>query len=172
MWHIGGKKKKKNNLDNLEFDFDCSLFQLESLQHYKNLVCELHHKVTCQKPLTYAQKGGKSRIYSLINCLLLYVQLKDANVISEALPFRNLQHKKHIWKMALVQFSSVQFSQSCPTLCDPMNCSTPGLPVHHQLPELTQTHVHRVGNVIQPSHPLSSPSPPASNLSQHQSLFQ
>ena len=77
-----------------------------------------------------------------------------------------------LWKMALVQFSSVQFSQSCPTLCDPMNRSTPGLPVHHQLPELTQTHVHRVGNVIQPSHPLSSPSPPASNLSQHQSLFQ
>ena len=57
-------------------------------------------------------------------------------------------------------FSSVQFSsvtQSCPTLCDPMNCSTPGLPVHHQLPEFTQTHVHRVGDAIQPSHPLSSP---------------
>ena len=60
---------------------------------------------------------------------------------------------------ASVQFSSV--AQSCPTLCDPMNCSTPGLPVHHQLPESTQTHVHRVGDAIQPSHPLSSPSPPA-----------
>ena len=58
-----------------------------------------------------------------------------------------------------VQFSSV--AQSCPTLCDPMNRSTPGLPVHHQLPEFTQTHVHRVGDAIQPSHPLSSPSPPA-----------
>ena len=58
-------------------------------------------------------------------------------------------------------FSSVQFSQLCPTLCDPMNRSTPGLPVHHQLPESTQTHVHRVGDAIQPSHPLSSPSPPA-----------
>ena len=68
------------------------------------------------------------------------------------------------------QFSSV--AQSCPTLCDPMNCSTPGLPVHHQLPEFTQTHVHRVGEAIQPSHPLSSPSPPAPNPSQHQSLFQ
>ena len=56
-------------------------------------------------------------------------------------------------------------------LCDPMNCSTPGLPVHHQLPEFTQTHVHRVGDAIQPSHPLSSPSPPALNLSQHQGLF-
>ena len=73
------------------------------------------------------------------------------------------------------RYSSVQFSsvaQSCPTLCDPMNCSTPGLPVHHQLPEFTQTHIHRVSDAIQPSHPGSSPSPPALNPSQHQSLFQ
>ena len=69
-----------------------------------------------------------------------------------------------------VQFSSV--AQSCPTLCDPMNCSTSGLPVHHQLPDFTQTHVHRVSDAIQPSHPLSSPSPPAPNPSQHQSFFQ
>ena len=68
------------------------------------------------------------------------------------------------------QFSSV--AQSCLTLCDPMNRSTPGLPVHHQLPEFTQTHFHRVSDVIQPSHPLSSPSPPAPNPSQHQNLFQ
>ena len=66
------------------------------------------------------------------------------------------------------QFRSV--AQSCPTLCDPMDCSMPGLPVHHQLPEFTQTHVHQVGDAIQPSHPLSSPSPPAFNLSQHQGL--
>ena len=65
-----------------------------------------------------------------------------------------------------VQFSSV--SQSRPTLCDPMDCSMPGFPVHHQLPELYQIHVHRVGDAIQPSHPLLSPSPPALNLSQHQ----
>ena len=74
-----------------------------------------------------------------------------------------------------VYFASVQFSsvaQLCPTLCDPMNPSTPGLPVHHQLPEFTQTHVHQVGDVFQPSHPLPSPSPPAPNPSQHQSLFQ
>ena len=69
-----------------------------------------------------------------------------------------------------VQFSSV--TQSCPTLCDPMNRSTPGLPVHHQLLEFTETHVRRVSDAIQPSHPLSSPSPPAPNPSQHQSLFQ
>ena len=74
-----------------------------------------------------------------------------------------------------MSFSSVQFSsvaQSCLTLCDPMNCSTPGLPVHHQLPEFTQTHVHWVGDAIQPSHPLSSPSSPTLSLSQHQSIFQ
>ena len=63
-------------------------------------------------------------------------------------------------------------AQSCPTLCDPINRSTPGLPVHHQLPEFTETHVHRVSDAIQPSHPLSSPSLPAPNPSQHQSLFQ
>ena len=63
-------------------------------------------------------------------------------------------------------------AQSCPTLCNPMNCSMPGLPVHHQLLEFTQTHVHQVGDAIQPSHPLLSPSPPAPNPSQHQSLFQ
>ena len=74
-----------------------------------------------------------------------------------------------IWHLS-VQFNSV--AQSCPTLCDPMNCSTPGLPVHQKLPESTQTHVHRVGDAIQPSHPLSSPSPPAPNPSQYQGLFQ
>ena len=75
--------------------------------------------------------------------------------------------------ISILQFSSVHFSsftQSCQTLCDPMNCSTPGLPVHHQLPEFTRTHVHRVGDTIQPSHPLPSPSPPALNLSQQQGL--
>ena len=72
------------------------------------------------------------------------------------------------------EFSSVQLSsvaQSCPTLCDPMNRSTPGLPVHHQVLESTQTHVHCVGDAIQASHPLSSPSPPALNISQHQGLL-
>ena len=69
-----------------------------------------------------------------------------------------------------VQFSSV--AQSCPILCGPMNCSMSGLPVHHQLPDFTQTRVHRVSDAIQPSHPLSFPSPPAPNPSQHQSLFQ
>ena len=75
----------------------------------------------------------------------------------------------YIYRKDIKVVSSVQ---SCPTLCDPMNRSTPGLPVHHQLPEFTQTHVHRVGDAIQPSHLLLSPSPPAPNPSQHQGLFQ
>ena len=79
----------------------------------------------------------------------------------------NLLLKIFTWS---VQFSSV--AQSCLTLCDPMKCSMPGLPVHLQLLEFTQIHIHRVGDAIQPSHPLSSPSPPAPNPSQHQSLFQ
>ena len=84
----------------------------------------------------------------------------------------NIQNPKI---MASRLISSVQFtsvSQSCPTLCNHMNCSMPGLPVHHQLPEFTQTHIHRVCDAIQPSHPLLSPSPPAPNPSQHQCLFQ
>ena len=70
----------------------------------------------------------------------------------------------------LWDWMKTDLSQSCPTLCDPMDCSTPGLPVHHQLPEFTQTHVHWVSDAIQPSHPLLPPSPPALNLFQHQGL--
>ena len=84
-------------------------------------------------------------------------------------------HMIMIYDSSNVLLDSVQFSsvaQSCPTLCDPMNRSPPGLPVHHQLPEFTQTHVHRVSDAIQPSHPLSSPSPPAPNPSQHQGRSQ
>ena len=81
------------------------------------------------------------------------------------------KHLRNICKIEInITFSSV--AQSCLTLCDPMNHSMPGLPVHHQLPKFTQTHVQWVGDVIQPSHLLSSPSPPTLNLSQHQGLFQ
>ena len=96
---------------------------------------------------------------------LLHPEIEPASLVSPASAGRYFT----------TQFRSVQFSsvvQSCPTLCDPMNCSTPGLPVHHKLPESTQTHVHWVGDAIQPSHPLSSNSPPARNPSQHQGLFQ
>ena len=92
-------------------------------------------------------------------------QTGDSQGLLQGLPTQQSQGsgKRH-------QLSSV--TQSCPTLCKPMDYSMPGFPVHHQLPELAQTHVHRVSDAIQPSHPLSSPSPPAFNLSQHQGLFQ
>ena len=103
----------------------------------------------------------------LVSRLLLQYQMASKLFVVE---------KEVLWKHCSlmysighrVSFSSVQFTQSCPTLCDPMDCSTPGLTVHHQLPEFTQTHVHWVSDAIQPSHPLLSPSPPAFNLSQHQ----
>ena len=94
-----------------------------------------------------------------------------ATVINTLWYWRKKKKKfKPLEKDRSVQFNSV--AQACPTLCDPMNHSTPGLPVHHQFPEFTQTHVHRVGDAIQPSHPLLSPFPPAPNPFQHQSLFQ
>ena len=77
----------------------------------------------------------------------------------------------HGWKVSLTQWTWIWINSSCLTLRDPMDHSTPGLPVHHQLSEFTQTHVHWVGDAIQPSHPLLSPSPPAFNLFQHQGLF-
>ena len=80
------------------------------------------------------------------------------------------KHMRRCSTSLSIQFSSV--AQSCLTLCDPMNHSTPGLPVHHHLPQFTQTNVHRVSDAIQPSHPPLSPFPPAPNPSQHQSLFQ
>ena len=87
-------------------------------------------------------------------------------------PTSPLTKQRKMQRFQSRKFSSMQsVAQSCPTLCDPMNHSTPGLPVHHQLLEFTPTHVHWVGDAIQPSHPLSSPSPPALNLSQHQGLF-
>ena len=90
-------------------------------------------------------------------------QVMRINEFNYSLFYFYILYMQHTW------FNSV--AQSCLTLCDPINHSTPGLPVHHQLPESTQTHVHWVGNAIQPSHSLSSPSPPTFNLSQHQGLF-
>ena len=94
---------------------------------------------------------------------------QSLNTSSQPLPLPGNLHSypAYVW-LCSVQFSSL--AQWCPTLCDPMNCSTPGLPVHHQLLEFTQTQVHRVSDTIQLSHPLSSPSPPAPNPSQHQSF--
>ena len=100
--------------------------------------------------------------------------IEPASLISPALAGR-LFTASATWEIPGRPIRSDQIrsvAQSCPTLCDPMNRRTPGLLVHHQLPEFTQTHVHRVSDAIQPSHPLSSSSPPAPNPSQHQRLFQ
>ena len=112
-----------------------------------------------------------------ITVIQVYVPTRNAEEAEVEWFYEDLQdlleltpQKDVLFIISSVQFSSV--AQSCPTLCDPMNHSTPGLPVHHQLPEFTQTHVHQVSDAIQPSHPLSSPFPPAPNPSQHQSLFQ
>ena len=106
-------------------------------------------------------------------CQKVYTAEKDGKKNQDKWNYIHMKLMMHIvttlFKYA-PQFSSV--AQSCPTLCDPMNRSTPGLPVHHQLPEFTQTHIHRVSDAIQPSHPLLTPFPPAPNPSQHQSLFQ
>ena len=95
---------------------------------------------------------------------------------NRTLKFTRISFRKILKEIKILRctYSWVQFSlvaQLCPTLCDPMNCSMPGFPVHHQLLEFTQTHVHRAGDAIQPSHPLSFPSPPAFSLSWHQGLF-
>ena len=111
-----------------------------------------NHQSLCHKDSPRLKKKLESEItlISLKNIRLLSVIFQEIKTV--------------------LQFSSV--SQSCPPLCDPMNHSTPGLPVHHQLPESTQTHVHWVSDAIQPSHPLSPPSPPAPNPSQNQGFFQ
>ena len=103
-----------------------------------------------------------SKVNCILLLLLLFCNCSGSIYILGINPFSDI--------LFTVQFSSV--AQSCPTLCNPMNRSTPGLHVYHQLPEFIQIHVHQVSDAIQPSHPLSSPSPPAPNPSQHQSLFQ
>ena len=109
----------------------------------------------------------------LLHCRQILYQLSyqgsPETTIDETKLGRNIHRRVGCWEVSSVRFSSV--AQSCPTLCDHMNHSTPGLPVHHQLPESTQTHVYCVGDTIQPSHALSFPSPPALKLSQHQDLF-
>ena len=98
-----------------------------------------------------------------------YTQYILHSVYSETLEMKDISIPEHYFSPTFLQFSSV--AQSCLTLCDPMDCSTPSLTVHHQLPEFTQTHAHGVGDAIQLAHPLLSPSSPAFSLSQHQGLF-
>ena len=112
----------------------------------------------------------KDILFKLKHNLAIYKSSKLLQLFFKCFQTENFTCVERDLMTFSAQFSSV--AQSCPTLCDPMNCSMPGLPVHHQLPEFTQTHVHQVGDAIQPSHPLSSPSPPAPNPSQHQGLSQ
>ena len=110
------------------------------------------------------------------SCCLLFAQqvLFKLNFIIFIISFQNIENKFY-WVLRNFKTQSLQFSsvaQSCLTPCNPMDCSMPSFPVHHQLLGYTQTHVHWFGDAIQPSHPLSSPSPPAFKLSQHQDLFQ
>ena len=95
---------------------------------------------------------------------------QSLNISFQKVHLKNTFYRSHLLIISLVQFSSV--TQSCPTLCDPMNCSTPGLHVHHQLLEFTQTHVHQVDDAVQTSYPLLFPSLVTFSLSQHQGLFQ
>ena len=109
---------------------------------------------------------------SIVRCCSISQTSHEAvnlRLSNKRLTFSLLKNELHILNRTSVQFSSV--TQSCPTVCNPMDCSTPGLPIHHQLPEFTQTQVHWVSDAIQPYHPLLSPSAPAFNLSQHQDLF-
>ena len=120
---------------------------------------------------------SKSRLClrTLCNRVILEDITRPQELARKMSPTWHSHFRMYMGYLFLFQFTSVHFSslaQSCPTLCDPMNCSTPGLPVQHQLSEFTQTHVHRVSDAIQPSHPLLSLSSPAPNPSQHQSLFQ
>jgi len=124
--------------------------------------------------VTYGRDWISSGLHcTIIDLCLWLVFPMDTKFLQGDTIVQSLSVLYHIWNR--IRFSSVQFSsvaQSCPTLCDTMNRSTPGLPVHYQLLEFTQTHVYRVSDAIQPSYLLSSPSPPAPNPSQHQSLFQ
>ena len=107
--------------------------------------------------------------HEIKRCLLL--GRKVMTNLDSILKSRDITLPTKVHLVKTMVFPVVMYECECPTLCDPMNHSTPGLPVHHQLLEFTQTHIHQVGDAIQPSHPLSSPSPPTFNLSQHQGLF-
>ena len=122
---------------------------------------EPHSKFPLAVYFTYR---GPGKLFQIVSCGQQQPVDKPPGILIKVCLFFSLVD------MDSVQFSSV--ARSCLTLCDPMSRSTPGFPVHHHLPEFTQTHVHRVRDAIQPSHPWSSPSPPAINPSQHQSLFQ
>ena len=130
----------------------------------KNLACVTDQSIPFCLSHRFSHEGIS------INVCGVNTQLLGLSMVCRcAQDFLGRRHDWIVWGL-VPEFNSV--AQSCPTLCNPMDCGTPGFPVHHQLPELTQTHVHWVGDAIQSSHPLSSPFLPAFDLSQHQGLFQ
>ena len=144
--------------------------------HINKLACQFYGcwQKTRSSLAKERHHSWQSRQHALHGCISSSCLLSSTRMMPSGLG-RDCAHNGFLSQLrnskAFFQFSSVQFSpvaQLCPALCDPMNCSTPVLPVHHQLPEFTQTHIHQVGDAIQPSHPLSSPFPPAPNPSQHQ----
>ena len=177
-----GMKVAGKNIYNLRYADDTTLMS-ESEEELKSLLMKMKEesekvglniniqktKIMASSPIISWQMVGES-VETVADFILGGSKITADDDCSHEIKRRLVLGRKVMTNLSSVQFSSV--AQSCPTLCDPMNRSTPGLPVHHQLLGFTQTHVHRVGDAIQPSHPLSSPSPPAPNPSQHQSLFQ
>ena len=152
------------------------------MEHFGKLAVlyEVKHSKTLWPTILHQEKWK----YKIYVCTNNWTQMSKAVLFKIAKPGNNLNANQQVERAKVVAYSyssklfnnkMIQFSsavQSCPTLCNPMDYSMPGFPVHHQLLEPSQTHVHWVGDAIQPSHPLSFPSPPAFNLSQHQGLFQ
>ena len=140
--------------------------QQKSLKFSSWMQSQKQQNDLCLFPRQTIQYHGNPSLCPIINAEEAEVEwfCEDLQDLLELIPQKDV--------LFIIGEKKIEVIQSCPTLCDPMNCSTPSLPVHHQLPEFTQIHIHRIGDAIQPSHPLSSPSPPAPNPSQHQSLFQ
>ena len=172
-----GRRREKSKQDcDINYSSVQSLSSVQTLcdpMNHSTPDLPVHHQLpeSTQTHVHGQRRSLRKMVGGVKSCLELNpIPSRDAHR-AQTKPCVNQETLQTEPKLSLgVQFSSL--AQSCPTLCNPMNCSTPGLPVHHQLPEFTQTHVHRVSDAIQPFYSLLSPSPSAPNLSQHQSLFQ
>ena len=163
-WRKAGEKLRRHVIQKKQGDYQGNSGALNRMTGPPLWAWELTRSADCWYGRSYWKQGRWS-------CLLTWQPLPRGNQTGwDSSPLWEWLGELSFVSFFLNQFSSV--TQSCLTLCEPMDCSTPGFPVHHQLPELAQTHVHWVSDAIQTSHPLSSPSPPAFDLSQHEGLFQ